>query len=170
VGTLLLTASLSTSLNAVKGLTAQPECPQPLLIVRSLFPEGFSAAQSSGTTLHPVISGGKRDNIRVTTMPVRPGKPVDEITLEETRQWKGWLLDRGINPVPIRQDISPTTSSFAFDPDLRATIEYMGGKRYFVGIVDGKIARLGPVESEQESVNADRPALFRTPRTEVPPV
>jgi hypothetical protein len=91
-------------------------------------------------------------------MPVRPGKPIDEITPEEIRQWKEWLLDRGINPVPIRQDIPAGTSSYAFDRDLQATIEYVGGERYFVGIVDGKIARLGPVESERESGNPVRPA------------
>jgi len=51
-------------------------------------------------------------------MPVRPGKPIDEMTAEEIRQWEAWLLAEGMNPSPIRQDIPPGTSSYAFDPDL----------------------------------------------------
>jgi len=98
-------------------------------------------------------------------MPLRPGKPIDEMTADEIRQWEAWLLAEGMNPLPIRQDIPPGTSSYAFDPALNATIEYVGERRYFVGIVDGKVARLAPVESAQESSNTCPPALAAQPQS-----
>jgi hypothetical protein len=86
----------------------------------------------------------------------RPRKPIDGMTPEEIRQGEAWLRAEGINPSPIRQDIPPGTSSYAFDPALNATIEYVGDRRYFVGIVDGRIARLAPVESALEPANTPR--------------
>jgi hypothetical protein len=83
-------------------------------------------------------------------MPVRPRKPIDEMTEEEIRQWEEWLLAEGMNPVPIRQDAPPTSPSYAWDPSLGATLEYADGKRYFVGLRDGRIARLAPVEAPAE--------------------
>jgi hypothetical protein len=83
-------------------------------------------------------------------MPVPPRKPIDEMTEEEIRRWEEWLLAEGMNPVPIRQDAPPTSPSYAWDPGLGATLEYAHGKRYFVGIRDGKIARLAPVDTPAE--------------------
>jgi hypothetical protein len=56
----------------------------------------------------------------------------------------------GMNPVPIRQNAPRTSPSYAWDPSLGATLEYANGKRYFVGIRDGKIARLAPPETPAE--------------------
>ena len=52
--------------------------------------------------------------------------------------------------MPIRQDAPPASPSYAWDPSLGATLEYTNGKRYFVGIRDGRIARLAAVETPAE--------------------
>ncbi len=49
-------------------------------------------------------------------------------------------------PVPPRK----TSPSYAWDPSLGATLEDTNRKRYFVGIRNGRIARLAPVETPAE--------------------
>jgi len=48
---------------------------------------------------------------------------------------------------------------------IKATIEYVGERRYLVGIVDGKVARLAPVESALEPANKSRPAIATQPHS-----
>jgi hypothetical protein len=80
---------------------------------------------------------------------------------KEIRQWEKLLLTEGMNPVPIRQDAPPTPTSYAWDPNLGGTLEYANGKRYFVGLRDGRIARLAPVETPAEipASHTARPVL-----------
>ena len=93
-------------------------------------------------------------------MPAPPRKPVDEMTEDEFREWKQRLFTQGRNPVAIRQEGSASVSSYAWDPDLGATVEHADGNRYIVGIKDGKLARLEQVESliGSEGVGS-RPAM-----------
>lgn len=79
-------------------------------------------------------------------MPAPPRKPVHEMTQDEFREWKQRLLTEGVNPVPIRQEASTSVSSYAWDPDRCATIEYVNGDRYIVGIRDEKLTRLASIE------------------------
>jgi hypothetical protein len=67
------------------------------------------------------------------------------MTEDELREWKLRLFTQGVNPVPIRQDAPASVSSYAWDPDLRATVEYANGRRYLVAIRDGKLTRLGGI-------------------------
>ncbi len=76
-----------------------------------------------------------------------PRKPVDEMTEDEFREWKQRLFTEGRNPVAIRQEGCASVSSYAWDPDLGATLEHTDGNRYIVGIKDGKLIRLAKVES-----------------------
>jgi len=93
-------------------------------------------------------------------MPAPPRKPVDEMTEDEFREWKQHLFTQGRNPVSIRQEGSASVSSYAWDPDLGATIEHNDGNRYIVGIKDGKLTRLAEVESLIGSEGArSRPAM-----------
>jgi hypothetical protein len=52
--------------------------------------------------------------------------------------------------VPIRQDAPPISSSYAWNPSLGVTLEYTNGKRYYVGLRDGRITRLAPVDTPAE--------------------
>jgi hypothetical protein len=43
----------------------------------------------------------------------QPGKPVEQMTEREMREWKEWLFAQGVHPVPIREH------AFPVDPCLR---------------------------------------------------
>jgi hypothetical protein len=93
-------------------------------------------------------------------MPASPLKPAHEMTEDELREWKQRLFTEGVSPVPIRQEASTSVSSYAWDPDLDATVEYANGNRYIVGVRDGKLTRLASGESVTGSEDAgSRPAL-----------
>jgi len=78
----------------------------------------------------------------------------------EFREWKQRLFTEGLNPVAIRQEGSASVSSYAWDPDLGATVEHADGNRYIVGVKDGRLTRLAQVESLIESEGAgSRPAM-----------
>jgi hypothetical protein len=97
-------------------------------------------------------------------MAAPPRKPVHEVseaeltasdtTGPEPRDWKRRLFTQGVNPIPIREDASPSVSSYGWDPDLRATVEHADGNRYLVGIRDGKLVRGALVEPVIETGSA----------------
>ncbi len=80
-------------------------------------------------------------------MPAPPRKPAHEMTEDELREWRQRLFTQGVDPVPIRQNAPASVSSYAWDPGLRATVEYANGRRYVVAIRDGKLTRLSEAES-----------------------
>lgn len=104
-------------------------------------------------------------------MPAPPRKPAHEMTDDELREWRQRLFTQGVNPAPIRHDAPASVSSYAWDPNLGATVEYANGRRYVVAIRDGKLTRLSTVElaepvSKPESDSP--PAVVKAPVTEDP--
>jgi hypothetical protein len=83
-----------------------------------------------------------------------------------------WILAEGMNPKPVRQDLPPGSSSYGWDRVLGATLENAGGRRYFVGIVDWKIARLAPVDGTTEipASDSESPERVETVRCENPAI
>ena len=89
-----------------------------------------------------------------------PSKPYDQMTEEERRQWKEWLLEQGKNPRPMVVDRPKSGSVFEYDYHLRAVIETaLDGSHYLVEVRDGKIARARKVTQELPASNgpATRP-------------
>ncbi len=72
-----------------------------------------------------------------------PVKTVDEMSEQERHEWRDWLFAEGLNPVPIRQDVPPTVSSYGWDPILGVTVEHTAGHRYAVDLVEGNLTRIG---------------------------
>jgi hypothetical protein len=104
-------------------------------------------------------------------MPAPPRNPAHEMTEDELREWRQRLFAQGVNPVPIRHDAPASVSSYAWDPDLGATVEYANGRRYVVAIRDGKLTRLSTVElaepGKAESTDSP-PAVVKAPVTANP--
>ncbi len=92
-------------------------------------------------------------------------KPADEMTEDELREWEQRLFTDGVNPVPIRQGVPTSVSSYGWDSDLDATVEHTNGSRYLVGIRDGKLTRLALLEpvNASESMGSRAAIAARTP-------
>jgi hypothetical protein len=93
-------------------------------------------------------------------MSAPPRKPVSEMSEDEFREWKQGLFAAGVNPLPIRREASASVSAYAWESDLRATVEHVNGMRYMIGLREGKLTRLRLLGPEIESENlAFRPDL-----------
>jgi hypothetical protein len=79
------------------------------------------------------------------------------MTEDESREWRQRLFTQGVNPVPIRHDAPASVSSYAWDPDLGATVEYADGRRYVVALRDGKLTRLSTVKGAEPVSKAEGP-------------
>ena len=78
-----------------------------------------------------------------------PTKPVDQMTEEERRQFKDWLLEQGRNPRPIAVDRLPSGSVYIFDRNVEAVVECASdGSRHVVEVRDGRIRRKNQLVEE----------------------
>ena len=76
-----------------------------------------------------------------------PAKPVQDMTEEELRQWKDWLLDQGLNPRPMKVDLPKSGSIYSYDRSLASVVECTpDGYRFIVEVKDGKIGRARALE------------------------
>ena len=75
-------------------------------------------------------------------MRTAPVKPVEDMTEEELRQWKAWLLYEGMHPRPMKVDRPKNGSVYEYDSELHAVVETtLGGTRYVIEIHDNQLRR-----------------------------
>ncbi len=78
----------------------------------------------------------------IVSMLIAPTKPAQDMTEDELRQWKEWLLEQGLNPRPIQVNLPRSGSVYTYDRVLAAVVERTpDGSRYLVEVRDGKITR-----------------------------
>jgi hypothetical protein len=86
----------------------------------------------------------------------RPTKPLEEMTPEEVRQWKAWMVAEGKEPSPLIIEESSSHSVFDYDEGLKAVVERTPeGRRYRTEIAAGRTIR------GMEIQNAHNPAPWR---------
>jgi hypothetical protein len=93
-----------------------------------------------------------------------PDKPLDQMTQEEVREWKDWLMAEGWKPRPFAWgrelhakqgdtgSVPFSESVYDYEPTLNKVVERSpDGKRYIVGVRNAELQRVQEVADEEKS-------------------